>query len=135
LTWDEQNIALHEVQKDSTMKINEPKTPYVRYNAETDEVMNLESRLFPPVQLECYQVPSVVFVCIHTDIPGFDLSSSLPPSGSPASSRHSSFSGDSGSFPVFVSVFIRQKGKWSLFFNSRSKFSTTFELVPKEFVS
>jgi protein phosphatase inhibitor 2 len=43
LTWDEQNIALHEVQKDSTMKINEPKTPYVRYNPETDEVMNLES--------------------------------------------------------------------------------------------
>ena len=38
LQWDEANIALTEVQKDSLMKITEPKTPYVRYNAETDEV-------------------------------------------------------------------------------------------------
>jgi hypothetical protein len=26
------------------MKIDEPKTPYVRYNAETDEVMDLDSQ-------------------------------------------------------------------------------------------
>lgn len=38
LQWDEANIALTEIQKDSLMKITEPKTPYVRYNAETDEV-------------------------------------------------------------------------------------------------
>ncbi|KAJ3516820.1 hypothetical protein NLJ89_g884 [Agrocybe chaxingu] len=38
LQWDEENIALTEIQKDSLMKITEPKTPYVRYNAETDEV-------------------------------------------------------------------------------------------------
>jgi protein phosphatase inhibitor 2 len=38
LQWDEQNLALTEIQKDSLMKITEPKTPYVRYNAETDEV-------------------------------------------------------------------------------------------------
>jgi len=38
LQWDEANIALTELQKDSQMKITEPKTPYVRYNAETDEV-------------------------------------------------------------------------------------------------
>lgn len=38
LQWDEENIALTEVQKDSLMKITEPKTPYVRYNAETDTV-------------------------------------------------------------------------------------------------
>ncbi|KAG8739463.1 hypothetical protein FRC10_005593 [Ceratobasidium sp. 414] len=52
LTWDEENLALTEVQKDSLMKITEPKTPYVRYNAETDEVegfsnipaFNLDSR-------------------------------------------------------------------------------------------
>ncbi|TRM67909.1 hypothetical protein BD626DRAFT_480163 [Schizophyllum amplum] len=36
LQWDEENIALTEIQKDSLMKITEPKTPYVRYNAETD---------------------------------------------------------------------------------------------------
>ncbi|TDL29669.1 hypothetical protein BD410DRAFT_780145 [Rickenella mellea] len=38
LQWDEQNLALTEIQKDSLMKITEPKTPYVRYNAETDEI-------------------------------------------------------------------------------------------------
>lgn len=38
LQWDEENLALTEIQKDSLMKITEPKTPYVRYNAETDEV-------------------------------------------------------------------------------------------------
>ena len=38
LQWDEQNIALTELQKDSQMKITEPKTPYVRYNAELDEI-------------------------------------------------------------------------------------------------
>jgi protein phosphatase inhibitor 2 len=47
LQWDEANLALTEIQKDSLMKITEPKTPYVRYNAETDEV--------------------------EGDIPGFDL--------------------------------------------------------------
>ena len=45
LAWDEANLSLNEVQKDSTMKITEPKTPYVRYNAETDEVMDLDSTL------------------------------------------------------------------------------------------
>ncbi|KAJ7591441.1 hypothetical protein C8J56DRAFT_1047649 [Mycena floridula] len=38
LQWDEENIALTEIQKDSLMKITEPKTPYVRYNALTDEI-------------------------------------------------------------------------------------------------
>lgn len=45
LTWDEENLALTEVQKDSLMKITEPKTPYVRYNAETDEVEGFSSTL------------------------------------------------------------------------------------------
>src|SRR3954454_8759532 len=38
LQWDEANLALTEIQKDSLMKITEPKTPYVRYNAELDEI-------------------------------------------------------------------------------------------------
>ncbi|KAG6328203.1 hypothetical protein ID866_10886 [Astraeus odoratus] len=38
LQWDEDNLAMTEIQKDSLMKITEPKTPYVRYNADTDEV-------------------------------------------------------------------------------------------------
>jgi hypothetical protein len=42
LQWDEENLALTEIQKDSLMKITEPKTPFVRYNAELDIVENLE---------------------------------------------------------------------------------------------
>ncbi|KAM6496127.1 hypothetical protein JOM56_008833 [Amanita muscaria] len=46
LQWDEENLALTEIQKDSLMKITEPKTPFVRYNAETDtiegEIPNLD---------------------------------------------------------------------------------------------
>ncbi|EAU84433.1 hypothetical protein CC1G_01429 [Coprinopsis cinerea okayama7 len=38
LQWDEENIALTEINKDSLMKITEPKTPFVRYNALTDEI-------------------------------------------------------------------------------------------------
>ena len=47
LAWDEANLSLNDLQKDSTMKITEPKTPYVRYNPETDEVMDLD-RECPP---------------------------------------------------------------------------------------
>ncbi|KAG1172862.1 hypothetical protein G6F70_002179 [Rhizopus microsporus] len=42
LRWDEANLELTEAQKDSTMKISEPKTPYVRYNSETDQVLNMD---------------------------------------------------------------------------------------------
>lgn len=62
LQWDEENLALTEAQKDSQMKITEPKTPYVRYNAETDEVeggktdrflsqLKSHRRLVPPLQI------------------------------------------------------------------------------------
>jgi len=73
LQWDEANIALTELQKDSQMKITEPKTPYVRYNAELDEV--------------------------EGDIPAIDLGASAPspPPASPSpieppSPRRASFS-------------------------------------------
>ncbi|TNY19839.1 Proteophosphoglycan ppg4 [Rhodotorula diobovata] len=42
LAWDEANLSLNDLQRDSTMKITEPKTPFVRYNPETDEVMDLD---------------------------------------------------------------------------------------------
>lgn len=45
LQWDEENLALTEIQKDSLMKITEPKTPFVRYNAELDIVENLHGPL------------------------------------------------------------------------------------------
>lgn len=38
MVWDEDNIMLTEAGKDSTMKITEPKTPYVYYDHESDEV-------------------------------------------------------------------------------------------------
>ncbi|ORZ00699.1 hypothetical protein BCR43DRAFT_485655 [Syncephalastrum racemosum] len=41
LKWDEANLEMNEGQKDSTMKIDEPKTPYIRYDAEKDEVLNM----------------------------------------------------------------------------------------------
>src|ERR1700730_13085 len=60
LQWDEENIALTEIQKDSLMKITEPKTPYVRYNAETDEVEGGES------MLQSETTTSHVTECRHT---------------------------------------------------------------------
>jgi hypothetical protein len=51
LQWDEENLALTEIQKDSLMKITEPKTPYVRYNAELDIVENLEGPLSSKITL------------------------------------------------------------------------------------
>ncbi|KAF9174737.1 hypothetical protein BGX21_004337 [Mortierella sp. AD011] len=40
LKWDEENLMITEAQKDSTMKIDEPKTPFVHYNFELDKVMD-----------------------------------------------------------------------------------------------
>lgn len=51
LAWDEANLSLNDLQKDSTMKITEPKTPYVRYNPETDEVMDLDRECPSPIVL------------------------------------------------------------------------------------
>lgn len=36
--WDEQNLALTESQKSSTMKIDEPKTPYHYYDSSEDGI-------------------------------------------------------------------------------------------------
>jgi protein phosphatase inhibitor 2 len=38
IKWDEENLRLTEAAKDSTMKITEPKTPFVHYDMETDTV-------------------------------------------------------------------------------------------------
>jgi len=57
LTWDEQNIADTEIDKDSLMKITEPKTPFVRYDAATDTVENMGD--IPPLSLEREKTPSL----------------------------------------------------------------------------
>lgn len=36
IRWDEDNLMITEAQKDSTMKVTEPKTPYIHYDHETD---------------------------------------------------------------------------------------------------
>lgn len=38
----EENLSITEVQKDSTMKVTEPKTPFILHNAEADELMNVD---------------------------------------------------------------------------------------------
>ncbi|KAI8904976.1 hypothetical protein BC831DRAFT_409601 [Entophlyctis helioformis] len=39
IRWDEDNLMITEAQKDSTMKILEPKTPFIHYNMSTDELL------------------------------------------------------------------------------------------------
>ncbi|ORY34999.1 hypothetical protein BCR39DRAFT_515999 [Naematelia encephala] len=91
LKWDEENLLETEIQKDSLMKIDEPKTPYVRYDAVNDIVLD--------------------------DVPDFDLRSERPPpsplnslpdsphtarrsSSSTSSSRSASFSLPTRPHPV-----------------------------------
>ncbi|KZO98121.1 hypothetical protein CALVIDRAFT_54532 [Calocera viscosa TUFC12733] len=61
LSWDEQNIAETDMSGENFMKITEPKTPYVRYNAELDEVEG------------------------YSNIPDFSLTQRSPMSSVPAS--------------------------------------------------
>ncbi|KAG0197585.1 hypothetical protein BGX28_008965 [Mortierella sp. GBA30] len=42
LKWDEENLTITEAQKDSTMKIDEPKTPFVRYDHDLDKVIDMD---------------------------------------------------------------------------------------------
>lgn len=76
LQWDEENLALTELQKDSQMKITEPKTPYVRYNAELDEVEG-GTYLYPSRRI-------AHLIHNHADIPDFSLASDHPLAASPA---------------------------------------------------
>ncbi|KAG9323736.1 hypothetical protein KVV02_006459 [Mortierella alpina] len=46
LKWDEENLIITEAQKDSTMKIDEPKTPYVHYDHELDKVIDMDGESF-----------------------------------------------------------------------------------------
>ncbi|KAJ3274465.1 hypothetical protein HDV01_002593 [Terramyces sp. JEL0728] len=52
IRWDEDNLAITEAQKDSTMKILEPKTPYIHYDASMDELKGTSSQGVPPMELE-----------------------------------------------------------------------------------
>ncbi|KAJ3213317.1 hypothetical protein HDU67_003036 [Dinochytrium kinnereticum] len=50
LRWDEDNLMMTEAQKNSTMKITEPKTPFIHYNHETDEILGNTGSV-PPLEL------------------------------------------------------------------------------------
>lgn len=48
LKWDENKLKETEKLKEQvTMKVDEPNTPYVRYNSELDEVMNWQGKIYP----------------------------------------------------------------------------------------
>jgi len=101
LTWDEANLLATEVQKDSLMKITEPKTPFVRYNAELDTVEGMSE--IPPFSLDSrsrspsnpsYSAPTSPVTASpplqpDSSRPSFGHPSSR--SGSAASSRRTSF--------------------------------------------
>lgn len=64
MRWDEANLELTEAQKDSTMKVDEPKTPYVRYDPETDQVLNMDGNLLDILLLRnskklCIEIPDI----------------------------------------------------------------------------
>ncbi|GJJ07182.1 hypothetical protein Clacol_001382 [Clathrus columnatus] len=98
LTWDEANLLETEIQKDSLMKITEPKTPYVRYNAETDEVEGMSD--IPPFNLDGQSNPSLsnpvspqmtTSPLGETDSRRASFGTSTRSSGSASSSRRTSF--------------------------------------------
>ncbi|KAI8914208.1 hypothetical protein EDD86DRAFT_186547, partial [Gorgonomyces haynaldii] len=51
IQWDEENITRTEAEKDSTMKITEPKTPFIHYNDATDEITGTSNGV-PFLELE-----------------------------------------------------------------------------------
>lgn len=55
---------LTEAQKDSTMKVDEPKTPFIRYNPETDEV-SMDGML-PYKYVKSYASPSTHYLSLHS---------------------------------------------------------------------
>mmetsp|Transcript_9869 Transcript_9869/g.26212 ORF Transcript_9869/g.26212 Transcript_9869/m.26212 type:complete len:152 (-) Transcript_9869:17-472(-) len=53
LTWDEETIAEHDKERGTRMKIDEPDTPYARYDpAEDPDVVQGASPLSPPKELQ-----------------------------------------------------------------------------------
>ncbi|KAH6596089.1 hypothetical protein BASA50_005386 [Batrachochytrium salamandrivorans] len=50
ICWDEENLTLTEAQKDSTMKITEPKTPFIQYDLSTDQLLGSTGEV-PPLEL------------------------------------------------------------------------------------
>ncbi|TPX61106.1 hypothetical protein PhCBS80983_g01385 [Powellomyces hirtus] len=50
IKWDEDNLMITEAQKGGTMKIDEPKTPYIRYDSANDMLLGSTGSV-PPMEL------------------------------------------------------------------------------------
>ncbi|KAI8823079.1 uncharacterized protein EV422DRAFT_391237 [Fimicolochytrium jonesii] len=50
IKWDEDNLQMTEAAKSATMKITEPKTPYIRYDSASDMVLGSTAAV-PPMEL------------------------------------------------------------------------------------
>ncbi len=77
LKWDEANLYLTEQEKNSTMKIDEPKTPYApRYDPDDDveEMRALDANDIVVDELDASEHPSRVHrMARDDDIPGLEL--------------------------------------------------------------
>ncbi|KAJ2745727.1 hypothetical protein GGI20_001951 [Coemansia sp. BCRC 34301] len=60
LRWDEENLRVTEAQKDAKMKVDEPPTPYIRYNPELDaDLQEMEDlKLAPEISSRSSSVAS-----------------------------------------------------------------------------
>ncbi|KAJ3393120.1 hypothetical protein HDU84_002797 [Entophlyctis sp. JEL0112] len=79
--WTEDNILITEAQKNSTMKITEPKTPFIHYNMSTDEIVGE----VPPMQL----TSALEYAAIQLDEKNHNKEDGHPNSSNSASSSAS----------------------------------------------
>ena len=103
LKWDEANLYLTEQEKSSTMKIDEPKTPYARrYNPDEDEAEGdtdahqLDAQELVVDELDQYQVehpPPARRGVRESEIPGLELGEPEEPTPETAAGVHRSNSG------------------------------------------
>ncbi|KAJ3202456.1 hypothetical protein HDU82_007346 [Entophlyctis luteolus] len=84
LRWDEDNILITEAQKNSTMKITEPKTPFIHYNMSTDEIVGFSGEV-PPMQL----TSALEYAAIQLDEKNHNKEDGHPNSSNSASSSAS----------------------------------------------
>lgn len=101
ILWDEANIMVTEAGKDSTMKITEPKTPFVVYDAEGDEVVGARDHTqggLPSLDLLNEKLQQAIMERDH------EGGSAAPSNAYAAATRRQSFSRERLSFICYVSL-------------------------------
>ncbi|KZT62795.1 hypothetical protein CALCODRAFT_1480 [Calocera cornea HHB12733] len=135
LSWDEKNIAETDMSGENFMKITEPKTPYVRYNAELDEVEGYSSmHPFPLARLRTRLSEDGT---ADQDIPDFSLTqrspmSSVPPSPHPGPAPPSPGAARTESPERRTSFGYGGSGRPSVSASSGSSRSASFSLPGEE---